>query len=76
MKKLKFFLCLTLREIQRKLYMVDFNSDIPNGRPQLDANYWKNLHKPEPQPNVGVFDVNTNFALKDLSDISVFKGKK
>ena len=56
--------------------MVDFNSDIPNGRPQLDANYWKNLHNPEPQPNGGVFDVNTNFALKDLSDISVFKGKK
>ena len=42
--------------------MVDFNSDIPNGRPQLDANYWKNLHKPEPQQNGGVFDVNTNFA--------------
>lgn len=55
--------------------MVDFNSDIPKGRPQLDANYWKNLHKTE-QQNAGLFDVNTNFALKDLSEISVFKTDK
>lgn len=51
--------------------MVDFNSEIPKGKPQLPTDYWsKNTN------NENLADVNTNFALKDLSDISIFKGKK
>lgn len=52
--------------------MVDFNNEMPKGRPQLPADYWsKNIN------NENSFqDVNTNFTLKDLKDISVFNGKK
>ena len=56
--------------------MVDFNSDIPKGRPQLDPDYWSKLNNKDKKNPDAIFDVNTNFALKDLSDISVFKGKK
>lgn len=55
--------------------MVEFNSDIPKGRPQLDPDYWSKLNNKDNQNPNAIFDVNTNFALKDLSDISVFKGK-
>lgn len=52
--------------------MVDFNSEIPKGLPQLDGNYWKkNNDKQNP-----LTDINTNFALKDLKDISVFNPQK
>ena len=56
--------------------MVEFNSDIPKGRPQSDPDYWSKLNNKDNQNPNAIFDVNTNFALKDLSDISVFKGKK
>lgn len=64
------------KKYQRELYMVEFNSDIPKGRPQLDPDYWSKLNNKDNQNPNAIFDVNTNFALKDLSDISVFKGKK
>ncbi len=64
------------KNIKGKLYMVEFNSDIPKGRPQLDPDYWSKLNNKDNQNPNAIFDVNTNFALKDLSDISVFKGKK
>lgn len=53
--------------------MVDFNSEIPKGRPQLDADYWNKTNTDKQNP---LTDVNTNFALKDLKDISIFKGTK
>lgn len=56
--------------------MVEFNSELPKGRPQLDPDYWTKLKNAENQNPNAIFDVNTNFALKDLSEISVFKGKK
>lgn len=59
--------------MKRELYMVDFNSEIPKGRPQLDADYWNKTNTDKQNP---LTDVNTNFALKDLKDISIFKGTK
>ena len=54
--------------------MVDFSHEIPKGYPKLDDDYWPKLNKTNEDD--GQVDVNTNFALKDLKDISVFYGKK
>lgn len=54
--------------------MVEFNNDIPKGRPQLPPDYWSKTENKD--INNELSNVNTNFALKDLSDISIFKGKK
>lgn len=53
--------------------MVDFSNEIPKGYPKLDNDYWTKYKTNEDD---GQVDVNTNFALKDLKDISVFYGKK
>ncbi len=52
--------------------MVDFNSDIPKGKPKLDPKYWENLKNNESQ-NSPISDFNTNRALEE---ISIFKGGK
>lgn len=54
--------------------MVDFSNEIPKGYPKLDNDYWTKLNTTNEDD--GQVDVNTNFALKDLKDISVFYGKK
>ena len=54
--------------------MVEFNKEIPKGYPKLDADYWSKLNKTENSENQ--VDINTNFALKDLSEISIFNSKK
>ena len=56
--------------------MVEFNSELPKGRPQLDPDYWKQINNKDNQNPNAIFDINTNFALKDLSYFSVFKGKQ
>lgn len=71
-----FFMFDVKNNKQRNICMVEFNSELPKGRPQLDPDYWTKLKNAENQNPNAIFDVNTNFALKDLSDISVFKGKK
>jgi len=41
--------------------------------PQLPADYWVKANNEDKNP---LTDVNTNFALKDLKDISVFNPQK
>ena len=55
--------------------MVEFNSDIPKGRPQLDPDYWSKLNNKDNQNPNAIFDVNTNFALKDLSKTKLIKAE-
>lgn len=62
------------RKYKREIDMVDFSNEIPKGYPKLDNDYWTKLNKTNEDD--GQVDVNTNFALKDLKDISVFYGKK
>ena len=58
-----------------KLYMVEFNSDIPKGLPQLDKDYWTKQKSTDNQNPL--FDINTKFTLEnDLAKISVFNGNK
>lgn len=52
--------------------MVDFNTDIPKGKPKLDSKYWENFNNKETRDSV-LSDFNTNRALED---ISIFKGGK
>lgn len=47
-------------------------NEIQSGFPQLPQDYWKKSDK-EQNP---LTDINTNFALKDLKDISVFNPQK
>ncbi len=60
--------------------MVEFNSDIPKGLPQLDKDYWdkqKSTKSADNQNQDPLFDINTKFTLEnDLSKISVFNGNK
>lgn len=58
--------------------MVDFNTDIPNGLPKLDKDYWtKQNNNADNQLQNPLFDINTKFTLEnDLSKISVFNGNK
>lgn len=48
-------------------------NEIQSGHPQLPKDYWV---KPNNENQHPLADVNTNFALKDLKDISVFKAQK
>lgn len=57
--------------------MVDFNSDIPNGLPKLDKDYWSKQKGTDNQNQDPLFDINTKFTLEnDLAKISVFNGNK
>lgn len=49
------------------------NNEIQSGYPQLPKDYWK---KNDIENQNNLTDVNTNFALKDLKDISVFNAQK
>ncbi|MFQ8626537.1 MAG: hypothetical protein ACLSA2_08840 [Candidatus Gastranaerophilaceae bacterium] len=52
--------------------MVEFNSELPKGRPQLDPDYWTKLKNAENQnPNA----ISKYTCLVDLSDISFSKAK-
>lgn len=54
--------------------MVEFNSDIPKGKPQLPQDYWsKQNNNTENSMIKTIFDNNIN---NTLEDISIFKGKK
>ncbi len=55
--------------------MIDFNNEIPKGKPQIPSDYLKQNKVKEEQQQIpnAIFDLNTNVALKD---ISIFKGKK
>ncbi len=53
--------------------MVEFNSDIPTGKPTLDPKYWENLKNNNDIQNSPISDFNANRALED---ISIFKGGK
>ncbi len=48
-------------------------NEIQNKYPKLPDNYWQN-QKTDKQNALA--DINTNFALKDLKDISVFNPQK
>ena len=49
--------------------MLDyFNNEIPLGTPKLPDNYWK-----KPTEDENLQEINTNFALKNLADVSIFK---
>ncbi len=48
-------------------------NEINTGYPQLPKDYWV---KPNNEDKNPLTDVNTNFALKDLKDISVFNSQK
>lgn len=53
--------------------MLDcFNNEIPLGTPTLPDNYW--MKKTTEDENLQ--EINTNFALKDLSEVSIFNPKK
>lgn len=66
-----------IKNSKGKLYMVDFNSDIPNGLPKLDKDYWAKQKGTDNQNQDPLFDINTKFTLEnDLAKISVFNGKK
>ncbi len=56
--------------------MVDFNSDIPKGKPQVDPSFFKPAQKNEEQNPI--FNENINYSFtKDFSKISIFgKDKK
>ena len=56
--------------------MVDFSNEIPKGYPKLDNDYWIIFLGGKTNEDDEQVDVNTNFALKNLKDISVFYGKK
>lgn len=53
--------------------MVDFNSDIPQGKPKLDNDYWKS--KKDLQEDTPVFDTNIKATFTSLENISIFKNK-
>ncbi len=55
--------------------MVDFSNDIPKGRPQIDPQFFNKKVAKKDDLN-SIITVNTNFALKNLSDVSIFKGDK
>jgi len=55
--------------------MVEFNADLPKGRPQLDKDYWQSQNKKENNDQSNI-DIVTDFALKKLEDVSVFFGNK
>lgn len=46
-------------------------TEIQKGYPKLSTTYWDDIKKKDENKNQ--FDINTDFALKDLSKISVFK---
>lgn len=48
-------------------------NEIQSGYPELPKDYWKKTNNENQNP---LTDINTNFALKNLKDISVFNGKK
>lgn len=48
-------------------------NEIQSGHPQLPKDYWK---KTDNENKNSLTDINTNFALKDLKDISVFNPQK
>ncbi len=48
-------------------------NEIQSGYPELPKDYWKKQNNEDKNP---LSDVNTNFALKDLKDISVFNPQK
>lgn len=48
-------------------------NEIQSGYPQLPKDYWTKQNTENKNP---LTDVNTNFALKDLKDISVFNAQK
>lgn len=48
-------------------------NEIQSGYPQLPKDYWVKQNNENQNP---ITDVNTNFALKDLKDISVFNPQK
>ncbi len=52
--------------------MVDFNSDIPKGKPKLDPKYWENFNNKDSQSSP-LSEFNTDRALED---ISIFNGGK
>ncbi len=62
--------------------MVDFNSDIPKGKPKLDPEYWKNFNNSnnEGVQNSPLFkfnELNTDSALKDMkNNNSIFNDTK
>lgn len=53
--------------------MVDFNSDIPKGKPELDPTYWNKFKDNEDSQNSPLSNFNTNRALEE---ISIFNGVK
>ena len=53
--------------------MVDFNSDIPKGKPELDPTYWNKFKDNEESQNSPLSNFNTNRALEE---ISIFNGVK
>lgn len=56
--------------------MFELNNDTPIGQPQIPQEYLK-PNKTDEQTQIPLFDINTKFTLEnDLSNISVFKGKK
>ncbi len=48
-------------------------AEIQKGYPQLSKTYWEDIKKKDESKNQ--FEINTDFALKDLSKISVFKSE-
>lgn len=55
--------------------MIDFNGDIPKGKPTLDPKYWENFKKNSDQ-NAILSDFNTANTKCSLKDLSIFKGGK
>ena len=55
--------------------MLDyFNKEIPSlGPPKLPDDYWM---KKTTEDDENLQEINTNFALKDLSEVSIFNPKK
>lgn len=57
--------------------MVDFNREIPKGSPKLPADYWtKQKERVDNQKQNPLFDENIKTTFEDLSDVSIFKGRK
>ena len=53
--------------------MVEFNSELPKGRPQLDPDYWKQINNKDNQNPNAIFDINTNIHIKNIIIIRNFK---
>lgn len=60
--------------------MADMFSDYktPQGRPQLEKDYWQSQKQTDKSESVNLFDVliKTNFDVNNLEGLSVFNAKK